>query len=378
MAILIFCSKCCQYYSRKNKNCPKCGISLAGSKKFRINVTKPNGSRVTKIVEGNLTVARRVEAKIKTDISQQKNLGIRQSPLLSEAWEKYISWAKTNKKSWKADNYRWNIHVGPFVDGVKMDMLNGSDIQKIVNRMQEKGGRKGQRCSPATIKHVIVLIKRVYNWAKDMDMYTGENPANKIKPPKLNNQKTECLTREELERLMAVLETWSNRFAALLTKFALFTGFRSDECMGLEWKNIDFERNFVFILDPKGNSVSLPLNEAAIGVLKEVQELKPFPECPYVFPNRYGQRRVTLTHIWYRIRKAAMLPKDFRFHGLCHTYASYLASSGEVDLYTLQKLLNHQSPQMTQRYAHLLDDALRRGANVADEVFGKNSNGSRQ
>jgi len=41
--------------------------------------------------------------------------------------------------------------------------------------------------------------------------------------------------------------------------------------------------------------------------------------------------------------------------GLRHVYASMLASSGQVDMYTLQKLLTHKSPAMTQRYAHLRD-----------------------
>jgi integrase len=64
------------------------------------------------------------------------------------------------------------------------------------------------------------------------------------------------------------------------------------------------------------------------------------------------------------------LPDDFRpLHGLRHTFASWLASSGEVDLYTLQRLLTHNSPQMTQRYAHLADSALQRAASVADKLF---------
>jgi integrase len=46
-----------------------------------------------------------------------------------------------------------------------------------------------------------------------------------------------------------------------------------------------------------------------------------------------------------------------------------LASSGKVDMYTLQKLLTHKSPQMTQRYAHLRDDALRRAADLAGELI---------
>lgn len=39
-------------------------------------------------------------------------------------------------------------------------------------------------------------------------------------------------------------------------------------------------------------------------------------------------------------------------------------------MYELQKLLTHSSPQMTQRYAHLHDDALRKASEVASGLFG--------
>jgi integrase len=45
-----------------------------------------------------------------------------------------------------------------------------------------------------------------------------------------------------------------------------------------------------------------------------------------------------------------------------------LASSGRVDLYTLQKLLTHKSPLMTQRYAHLRDEALMQASNVITDL----------
>ena len=46
-----------------------------------------------------------------------------------------------------------------------------------------------------------------------------------------------------------------------------------------------------------------------------------------------------------------------------------LASSGKVDLYTLQKLLTHKDPRMTQRYAHLRDEALKKAANLAGDII---------
>ena len=76
-----------------------------------------------------------------------------------------------------------------------------------------------------------------------------------------------------------------------------------------------------------------------------------------------------------KIRKDAELPEGFRpMHGLRHVYASMLASSGKVDMYTLQKLLTHKSPLMTQRYAHLRDDALKRASNLAGDIISQTLN----
>ena len=54
--------------------------------------------------------------------------------------------------------------------------------------------------------------------------------------------------------------------------------------------------------------------------------------------------------------------KDFRFHDLRHTTASYLAMDG-TSLLSISKVLGHKSTKMTERYAHLtsshLDDAIR-------------------
>ena len=73
-----------------------------------------------------------------------------------------------------------------------------------------------------------------------------------------------------------------------------------------------------------------------------------------------------------RIKHRAGLPTDFRaLHGLRHVYASMLASSGQVDLSTLQKLHTHKSPQMTQRYAHLQDEALRKASDLAGDLIQK-------
>jgi integrase len=153
---------------------------------------------------------------------------------------------------------------------------------------------------------------------------------------------------------------------------ALYSGMRRGEMFRLKWEDVDFDLGFLHIRDPKGGpSQRIPLNDMARGLLENHPKVS-----EYVFPGRNGGKRTDVNHQVNRIKKRAGLPEDFRpLHGLRHTYVSMLASSGKVDMYTLQKLLTHKSPLMTQRYAHLRDEALKRAADVAGDLISQAVNG---
>ena len=146
---------------------------------------------------------------------------------------------------------------------------------------------------------------------------------------------------------------------------ALYTGMRRGELFKLKWEDVDFDRGFIRIVGPKGGmDQTIPLNAAARRVLEAHTRTS-----EYIFPGEEGGQRVTIQAALRRIRKAAGLPPTFRpLHGLRHAFASRLASSGQVDMYTLQKLLTHKSPVMTQRYAHLRDESLRRASELAGSL----------
>jgi len=144
----------------------------------------------------------------------------------------------------------------------------------------------------------------------------------------------------------------------------------------LQWKDIDFDRGFITIgHDPKGGvSQKIPLNDQARKVLKSHPQTK-----ENVFVTTAGNPFTEIKDRVNAIKCAAELPKDFRpLHGLRHAYASMLASSGQVDMYTLQKLLTHKSPIMTQRYAHLRDSTLRDASNLAGNIINQAEKGNDQ
>jgi integrase len=225
--------------------------------------------------------------------------------------------------------------------------------------------RLSKQMQPQTVKHVLALLNRIVNFGVKKGLCKGLG--FKIEMPKVHGLKTEDLTPDQMGRLLQVINEDSNTQAANLMKMALFTGMRRGEMFKLKWDDINFDRGFIHIRDPKGGpSQKIPLNEAARGLL----ESHPRTDSPYVFPGRNGEQRTDIKHQANRIKEKAGLPKDFRpLHGLRHVYASMLASSGQVDLYTLQKLLTHKSPAMTQRYAHLRDETLKKASDLAAELI---------
>ena len=201
----------------------------------------------------------------------------------------------------------------------------------------------------------------------DKKLYHGLNPCIPIAVPKFDNKVTNPLNATNMESLMQVLASWENERAVLAIKFALYTGKRKGEICKLTWDCVDLETGHITLKSTNTKSKetqTLPMNNKALDILHRCQELE---ICDYVFPSNMGSYYSTLNETWTRIKKRAGI--TIRFHDLRHTYASYLASSGKVDIYTLKELLGHSDIKMTQRYAHLINGALKKAACVADEVF---------
>lgn len=79
-------------------------------------------------------------------------------------------------------------------------------------------------------------------------------------------------------------------------------------------------------------------------------------------------------HTMLTIKRAGIT--DFRFHDLRHTFASHLVMAG-YDLLTVSRLMWHKCIRMTQRYAHLSPDHMKRAVEVLgmklDPKFDPNS-----
>lgn len=368
MTINLHCSTCKSGAKIGTKRCNKCNHKFTTTnRKYRVTVKLANGKRVSKVVD-SLELAKKVDAKLKTESIEQEFLNIKEPPLLSDIFTKYLAWAKVNKKTWKEDQDRWAHHVTSCIKDQRMDKVSALDIETVLDKMRGSDNHRGKPYAPQTIKHVLILQKRVFNWAIRRDLFSGANPCLKVKPPKFDNRINNPLSRKELTRLLSVLDAPESKRGSLVVQFALFTGKRRGEILSLRWEDIDLENHRITLQGKNtkgGKSQTLPISQKAWDVLLEAQALR---VCDLVFSSQNGPYSpYGFNSIWRRIRKKAGL--TIRFHDLRHTYASYLASSGKVDIYTLKELLGHSTIEMTQRYAHLINGALERAVCVADEVL---------
>jgi integrase len=310
----------------------------------------------------------RMEGKETTN--EEKRASIRAAKAAEEArytfnrlWSLFEE-VKSANRTIRDDRIRYNLHIAPSLGAKTIPDLTVHDIDKLRAKM-EKDGK-----SPQTVKHILTLVKRLLNFALRKGYVESLPGRLHIVMPTVDNKVTENLTREQAQKLLQALDEEPDQVLASLVRLALFTGMRRSALLHLQWDDLDFERGFITLrgdVAKKQKTEIIPMNEQAKAILGEL----PRTRSPYVFSGRYDDKpRSNISPILKRVRGKAGLPDTFRpLHGLRHSFASWLASSGKVSMYELQKLLTHSSPQMTQRYAHLHDDALRKASDVAGTLF---------
>jgi len=294
---------------------------------------------------------------------------------IKKIWEEYQEKHPTLKSS-AQDESRFKCYIDPHLGKKEPSELVPLDVDRIRIKLVKTK-------SPATARNTLELLRRIVNYARKKQLCPV--PGFKIEMPTVNNLKTEDLSREQLDKLLKILragiiterdgsQTLLDIDARDAMLLALSSGMRRGEIFKLQWDDVDLRRGFITIRNPKGGTdQTIPMSDAARQVFKNRSQDE---KSPYVFPakrKRKGEdeptHRADASKQFRMIRDAAGLPKDFRpMHGLRHAFASHLASSGEVDLYTIQRLLTHKSPLTTQRYAHLRDEALRKASNIVGKL----------
>lgn len=207
-------------------------IQQRGPNAFRIRYVNNDGIRQSETIVGDREHAERELASRLGDVA--KGLPVSSKPhtvLFGELADDVITDYEVNGfRSVDDIEARFRLHIIPVFGRRKASQITTALINKYIVQRQAEGAK------PGTINRELEAIKHTFKFA-----LKGRKLLHMPHVPKLreNNVRTGFFTREEVERLTQHLKPPLDS----LVWFAFLTGWRSEECRGLLWRNVDFERN---------------------------------------------------------------------------------------------------------------------------------------
>jgi integrase len=122
----------------------------------------------------------------------------------------------------------------------------------------------------------------------------------------------------------------------------------------MRWESVDFLNRVVRIPRTSGRPHAVPLNATVLTTLQALYTER-WPDCPFVFAHATGRKAgepvKDVKNGFHSALEMAEI-KDFTWHDLRHTFASWLIMKG-ASLRSVAELLGHRGLRMVMRYAHL-------------------------
>jgi integrase len=302
----------------------------------------------------------RIRRSTKTEIKAEAQLF--HDKFKSELWEA-SQILKVPKKEWQAAAVRWleesshkrsliddKTHLrwlAPFLKSTYLADITTDLIETIALKKESTG------VSPASVNRMLEVVRAILRKAHKEWGWLNVVPAVRMR--KEENRRIRWITYREADRLLEELP----KHLQDMTSFTLATGLRESNVTKLKWCDVDLVRCHALIHPEEsktGRAIPVPLNQDAIDILNEQRGRHPV----HVFTYRGHPVTRCNNHAWRKALIRADI-KDFRWHDLRHTWASWHVQNG-TSLHELQQLGGWSSFEMVLRYAHLSSDHLRRAA----------------
>lgn len=216
----------------------------------------------------------------------------------------------------------------------------------------EKQGRK-----PATISRSIASMKAFFHFL-EKQRRIEEDPAEKLKAPKIEKKMPAILSTEEVTLLLE--QPCGNTPKELRDRAMLellyATGIRVTELVSLKVTDLNLQMEYVTCTDGHRERI-IPFGDVARDALKKYMEqgrprMVGDENCPWLFTNCTGQD-MSRQGFWKLIKsygKKAGITAEITPHTLRHSFAAHLVSNG-ADLKSVQEMLGHSDISTTQIYS---------------------------
>ncbi len=193
---------------------------------------------------------------------------------------------------------------------------------------------------------VINAIKLFYR-----NRYKKSIQIDEIERPRRERRLPNVLSKTEVK---AILEAPTNLKHRAMLSLIYACGLRRGELLNLTLKDIQSERNLLFIRQSKGKKDRVvPISNKVIEILREYY--KAYKPKTWLFEGQQSGQKYSERSIQLVLNQAvskANIKKPVSLHWLRHSYATHLLENG-TDLRYIQELLGHNSSKTTEIYTHV-------------------------
>ena len=305
-----------------------------------------------------LTDARSWAAPIEADMKKGKHIKDAEAKKhsLSDLIDRYIETElpqrKSDQEKFKMQLLWWKNKIGAYMLSDITPALLSQCKDALAKEPSPKPKQGKLTRSNATVNRYMACLSTVLTMGVKEWGWMEENSMKKVTKKKEPKGRIRFLTDAEVATLLQECRQISNELY-LFTMIALSTGARYGEILNLTWQDVDLKQKKFYFMDTKngdnrGISVTTSLYDEIVK-FKKIRNIK----SHYVFAKPDGNLIYMRSQFIKALKNAKI--KDFRFHDLRHTAASYLAKGG-AGLLDIATILGHKTLQMVQRYSHLTDD----------------------
>lgn len=311
------------------------------SRYWWIAATLPDGREIRQSSRSeNREDAEALLAKLRLEAYREFHFGIKRQRSWQEAVVRYLE-VKARLRSYR-DVQRICRNLHPYLGHLMLDQINGDVVWSIVQGETRKGNK------PATVNRYLATLRSMLRMVRDEWQWLDSIPKIRLLPGEVERDR--WLTKEEAERLLAACPP----HLAAIVRFALATGCRAREILGLEWSRVDLQRHTAWLNQTKnGTPRGVPLNHDAVTVLEE--QVGKHPQYCFTFRDEPIKANVSNTAWFAALEKAGLA--DFRFHDLRHTWASWHRQAG-TSCDELRELGGWKTRSMVDRYAKFATEHL--------------------
>lgn len=250
------------------------------------------------------------------------------------------------------------------------------DLKKLKEYLELQGIQKVQEVSETSLNSYVLFLEKEGKAASTISRYIAsfkgffeyclksgtivEDPAERLKPPKVEKKFPQILTIPETQKLMDGPDLQSDkgiRDRAML-ELLYATGIRVSELISLKTTDMNLPMEYV-VCHEKSKERIIPFGsaakEAVTAYLENAREhMIGEGESEYLFVNCSG-KPMSRQGFWKLIKyyaEKAGIEKEITPHTFRHSFAAHLLQNG-ADIQAVQKMMGHADVSTTQMYVEM-------------------------